>query len=231
MNFFIDGAISVTQGTNLYSNNGESNANTSEYDYVFNVAVADSTSVFNVATWIQNQDDENSYNANLTVDSDALLTLFNTATTSVTAGRGTNGTFDNSAQSVGLRFLELAAVKIFGHAKARAAISNDKDFTSSHSGKIMEQIVTGVVSKINPFIANRLFETYVSADLINTDDVTSPQSFNLSGTTWEFPIDFTSSLSGTSLTADLNNGPDDNGVRLADGAMNNVPILLRLSIA
>jgi hypothetical protein len=231
MNFFINDVITVTQGTSLYSNNGESSANTSEYDYVFNVAVANSTSVFSAATWIQNSLDANSYNATLTVDSAALLSHLNTDVTSVAAGRGNNSTFDGSTQTVGLRFLELAAVKIFGHAKARAAISNDTDFTSSDSGKIMDQIATGVDTKVTSSIANKLFETYVSKDLINTNDVTSSQTFNLSGTIWEFPIHFTSSLTATTLTDGLNNGPDDNGVLLANGAMNDVPILLRLSIA
>jgi len=240
MDFFINEFIDVTQGATIYSKEPSDTANQAEYDYIFNVNVASSASLFNVATYVQNSDNANLYDATLTSNASLLMSVLNASATSVGQSRGENTTFDGDDKTVGLRFLELVAVKVFGHAKARAAIANDNDFTTDTlaTSGVMSQITTGIMSKVNQELANKVFEVYAGLDKIETanqDDITAPINFNLSGSTWEFPIHFTSSLTaaaGGTLTAVLNNGPaDGNGVVLSSGVMTDVPILLRLVVA
>jgi hypothetical protein len=85
--------------------------------------------------------------------------------------------------NLGFRLLEVAAVQIFNHARARAAIRNDTEFTAA-----MKQGVNDIQSKIVAYGANKvvdgvkddIFNQYVQQNLLalSTDDVTAVVNFN-----------------------------------------------------
>ena len=73
----------------------------------------------------------------------------------------------------------MVALKIFNHAKARAAIANDNDFSGLHT-----QLTTHLsTSFTNSDLQNTFFEQYIqSQEILNADglnDVDAFQNFNL----------------------------------------------------
>lgn len=247
--FFVNSPFYVTQNTILYAQN--INVNESQYDYILliNILAGSLTtmnSLFNTRSFIQNSSTqnttgENNVDINLSIN---LLLLNNllygcnvvditSSMSNVTSTAAYTTLLSNTDNLFGLRFLEITATKIFGHAKARAAISNDTDFYIPYSsaGSIIQQVSDG----INNSLQNKkleLFNAYVNYDRITTNpnnDVDVPVNFNFSDTNWEFPIYFVSTINTTSTNVNmsyLNNGPYVGGNQLLNGQMN-VPILLK----
>jgi hypothetical protein len=97
-----------------------------------------------------------------------------------------NGITQNKS-NFNLRFLEIAAIHIFGHAKAQAAIRNDTVF--NQIGSIIKQAI------FNNFDNNtkyNFFEQYVgSGRYVNSNDVDSYYPLNFEGASIRYKIEFT----------------------------------------
>ncbi len=247
-NFFVNAPFNVTQDTALYS---QTITTPNTYDYIFTINTLSSASLggrfptmnelFSTRLFQQSNSNENSvgenkYDVNIQVNASKLeyllysndCVMINSIQTSVVSNNA-YGTLDTGSNKLlGLRFLEVVATKVFGHARARAAIENDQDFYKNSTGSLIKQISDGVQSGFNTK-KDDIFNMYVSYDRVEdnkNDDVNVPSDFNFQGTTWEFPICLKSTLVGTGDMTELNLGPDVGGNRLTAGSMA-VPILLR----
>ena len=133
--------------------------------------------------------------------------------------------------------LEIMAIKIFGHAKARAAIYNDSDFYKNNSnvGSIINKLIDGIQNGITDK-KNDIFNIYVDSDRIQYDavgdqlynDIDTAHNFNFNNTSWSFPVYLKGSLLdsiSSSITGNLNNGPIVGGNTLINGSYN-IPILV-----
>jgi hypothetical protein len=246
--FFVNAPFNITQDTSVYSHT-LTTPNT--YDYIFTINTYNSNSVgyrfpsmnelFSTRLFQQSNAGEysigeNKYDVNIQLNASKLESLLysndcvmiNSIQTSV-VNNNAFGTLDTSSDKLlGLRFLEVVATKIFGHARARAAIENDQEFYKNTAGSLIKQISDGVQSGFNSK-KNDIFNMYVSFDRIEdnkNDDVNAPCNFNFQHTSWEFPICLKSTLVGSGDMTKLNLGPDVGGNRLTLGSMA-VPILLK----
>lgn len=247
-NFFVNSPFTVTQNASLYAQT--SVTNDTDYDYILSINInADSwasmNALFNMRNFVQNSavqntSGENSYDVNLSANLSALNSLLHStnaveisSTKTQVSGNSAYSTLTAGQKLLGLRFLEVVATKVFGHAKARAAIANDSDFYRplANAGSLINQIATGMNTALGTK-KNDIFNAYVAYDRVqdnNTNDVDVPASFNFENTNWEFPIYFESQIQDIGADAsmgELNNGPNVGGNILTNGSMN-VPILLR----
>lgn len=248
--FFINNPFIISQNAQIYSETLTST--TSNYDYILSINIREGpfttpNSLFNTRTYQQNVGNQNNpgenlVDINLAINTDMLnLILYSVNSVNISSTMNNviqqpayNTLITSSDQLLGLRFLEISATKIFGHAKARAAIANDTDFylPYSSSGSLIQQISDG----INNSIVNKkldIFNYYVTYDRIElnpNNDAISPINFNFDNTNWEFPIYYTTVIgnnnSGANLSL-LSNGPNVGGNQLINGMLS-VPILLKL---
>ena len=257
-NFFVNYDFTVSQNANIYTQSISTTEST--YDYVFTINVAENSwasmnDLFNTREFVQNSNVQNTSGENATdvtlqLNRDSLNDLLfatncvdisSTKAAVATTNAAVYNTLDKGNNKLlGLRFLEVVATKVFGHAKARSAIQNDSDFYRSDAvtGSLINQIANGISDAfVNGSKRNEIFNVYVSYDRVqdNVDpnannDANSASLFNFDSTTWEFPIHFTSTVvdagSDTTSLSELNNGPSVGGALLTNGSMN-VPILLR----
>jgi len=257
--FFINEMFTVSQNVQLYSQN-VAVTNASIYDYVLEVDIAAGSwnsmnHLFATRSVIQNSaientNGENTYDVNLTLNVDATRNLLFGSDAIGIKSDMANVTNKNayvtllpSKKLIGLRLLEVLATKIFGHAQARSAISNDSAFYSNGSNSLIAQIASGIN---NGLVAkrNNIFNEYVqtgrivtqantanngSSELVNGDDVQDNETMNFHSSNWEFPVTLNGSLLSAANANDLsvlNNGPDVGGSRLVNG-MYSVPLLVR----
>jgi hypothetical protein len=248
LDFFINEQINVTQNTKLSPANIPSNTN--EYDYILTINVreagADSlNALFTERNYKQDPDAPNNYISTLTLNNTLMNTVLmnnkvsiSSTKTDVINGGPYTGWDKTAAQSVGKRFLEIVATKLFGNPLTTAAIVNDNDFTDSAgpTNTVKTGIANSLVNKKNDF-----FNLYVATDRIQQDqannangDANTPFNYNMEGLTLEFNV----TLSGTLVDANGNivdsaftnflAGPNVGGNQLLSGQYN-VPLLLRLT--
>jgi hypothetical protein len=176
-NFFLPGNFQITQNAELYIMN-ENNLGTREFHLRIN-AGSSLNQLFNSRTYKQNSTNAENIDINLIINDTYVTSLFSNVLNT------TGGTFGNfigmsdTAVSFSQRLLEIAALKIFGHAKARAAIANDNDFTNLHT-----QATTHLTTSFtNSEIKNTFFEQYYLAqgiaDAPAANDVDEFVNFNL----------------------------------------------------
>ena len=250
--FFINESFTVSQTANLYANDIPVVDDT-VYDYILDINVNPGAGVawgtmnslfanrtFVQTTGAQNDANENLVTLDLVANTSAISDLLYSqnvvdisSTMSNVASNAAYGTLEKQVNKLaGLRFLEIVATKVFGHAKARAAIANDTEYYAN--GGLIAQIANGITNAVAHKTTD-IFNEYVKQDRVqdnvntgNSADANEPSEFNFASTTWEFPIYFNTVISatGTASMADLNNGPDVGGVQLASGTVN-VPILLK----
>jgi hypothetical protein len=163
--YTLDTLITSTQGTTVAGDD----ATVFTRDYDVSVPV-DFSLLFTEATYVQNASDPNLYDIVLTVDGTYLQTQLTNAVEQLklTDGAAAIGA-SPTASSIGQRLLEMAALALFNHAGARAAITNDTDFIG----------LTGTLSTdvSNAFTTNKnkIFEQYANAGkLTGAEDVTTP---------------------------------------------------------
>jgi hypothetical protein len=128
--------------------------------------------------------------------------------------------------TIGTRVLEILALKIFGHARARAAIANDSDIVAGIASDLANHVQNVVTAH-----RNDIFNQYVQQDLaeLNANDVDAPVSFNFQQDTLVFPGYVAGSLvNKAGLSPELLNGPVDMSGHMVANGDYNVPILLRL---
>jgi hypothetical protein len=247
-NFFVNEPFTVSQNVELYAQTQITNDTVYEYILSININAAEWSSMnqlFGARTFVQNSATQNTAGENLTdinlsADLSALNTLLYStdavaisSTMTDVSGNVAYNTLTSGQKLLGLRFLEVVATKVFGHARARAAIVNDTEFYAplATADSIVNQIATGINSALTNK-ASDVFNIYVAYDRVqdnNQNDVDGPVDFNFDNTNWEFPIYFESTLQDIGNDAnmdELNNGPDVGGNQLINGSMN-VPILLR----
>lgn len=247
-NFFVNEPFVVSQNASLYAETAVTNDTVYDYILSININAASWSSMnelfnartFKQTTGTQNQVDENNVVLNLGANLAALNTLLYTtdavaisSTMTSVSGNAAYSTLTSGQKLLGLRFLEVVATKVFGHAKARAAIANDTEFYTplATAGSIINQVATGINSALTNKAAD-VFNKYVAYDRVqdnNQNDVDAEVNFNFDNTNWEFPIYFESTIQDIGADAnmgELNNGPSVGGNQLTNGSMN-VPILLR----
>ena len=253
LEFFLDSTIQVNQNTNLSATC--SDATNAAYDYIFDVNVRDVSGkvlndLFNTRHYRQDPDAPNDYVSTLVANSTLLNSMFQKVAISSTkagivSGVGINayGSLNPDKQTMGSRFLEILATKIFGNPHTTAAIVNDTTITSATDPTAPTQtVVTGVNTSVG-LMNNSFFTQYVATDRVEQDqaelesqvdaDANGNINFNMCGLIITIPMQ----LNGTVLNAmgntidsafvNLLNGPNVGG-NLMTGGLYNVPILLRL---
>ena len=106
--------------------------------------------------------------------------------------------------SVGGHLLQLAALAIFKHAKAHAAIVNDTDYYDIYA-TVRDKVSTSLDTD-----RNSIFKQYVNLGRItDSDDMNSESKvpMNLQGITLEFAMQFTGNTFKESTTTAINEGP------------------------
>jgi hypothetical protein len=175
-NFYIPGNFQITQNAELYIAD-EVNLGASEYHFRINCGNS-LNQLFNTRTYQQNSVNAEHYDVDLIINDTYVNSIF---TNVLNANGGTASNFIGMSSippiSFSERLLEIAALKIFQHAKARAAISNDNDFTDLHT-HVTTHLAT---SFVNTNITNTFFEQYVLShgNALNSNDVDGPVQFNL----------------------------------------------------
>jgi hypothetical protein len=179
-NFLVPGNFNITQDAQLYV----MNLNTltqSKYHWVISVGTTLNT-LFNNRTYTENTTNNTLYNINLTTNTTEIERLLNTNTLNYDTTGSANSTATNlgleTIATFNLRLLEMAALEIFGHAKARAAFSNDISFNNYHT-TVSSYMSTSFNSQS---IRNNFFEQYVQLNRISGADVGVIATFNLAET-------------------------------------------------
>ena len=222
--YFFNEAFTISANADLFAEN-VTPVDDTNYDYIFTFN-GDLNDFFSVRTYQQNDQDINEVNITLTLNDtffNEAATAYNDTVASSTSGCLTTG-FETSTD-FSTRVLEVLAMKIFGHGKARAAISNDTDIVATLQTDIMNHI-----QNVLDTHKHDIYNEYVQTDnpAINDNDVTAAVEFNFTGDILSFPAFITGTLVDESnLSADLRNGPSVGGNVLQD-ANYNVPILIRI---
>jgi hypothetical protein len=190
------------------------------HDFVINI-IADSNSLFSVRNYSESTENNENVFVNIAFDTaymnQRFCGLFSTMPSSdprliSVPGTGAGGQNWNSnvfntisdapnGTVLGRRFLEIAAIKIFGSAYATAAIRNDADFSlpASAGNSIYNQITTKIVTDdlvgsdlaFDGSARLNMFNAYVQLNRYQTtsnDDETVARDFNFQDTIWEFPV-------------------------------------------
>lgn len=250
IDFFINTQINLTQNTNLYGHNADTTSN-ALYDYILTVSTRKTgNDIFDTKRYVQNvaasnDAGEDKYDVSLTINRAHINEYLLGQNVAIATGTvaPTPLLFGQEAgdKLFGLRLLEIMAMKIFGHSKARAAISNDSEFYRGNNvaTSIVNQLIAGVQTGLDAHQC-MIFNAYVQSDRIQTDanssesynDVDSSYAFNFSTTNWEFPVHLKGNLidavtgTSSSISGSLNNGPIVGGNQLL-GGLYDIPILVR----
>ena len=181
-NFIIPANFSINQNANLYITDVPTSINTAKYHWNINCG-SNLNTMFNVRNYTQSTS-ANDYTANLTINTTQLDSLLTTGLNYDSNGTaGTAYGLEDGPQNFNLRLLEMVALEIFGHAKARAAISNDTAFNSFHCN-----LTTHISCTFNDQTTRNLFfEQYVDINRYsnaNTSDVGTIVNFNLAHTSF-----------------------------------------------
>jgi hypothetical protein len=238
--FFINELFTVSQNTSTHA---QTVLDSYQYDYIMTANIndiwgGDMNVLFNNRNFQENTESMNGFNILLQTNSLAIDSLLSNNTISLSSlnseiiAATAYNTLEARQTPLGLRFLEIIATKVFGHAKARAAIANDSDFykRSDIVGSVMSQITNG----INNAVVNKrneIFNMYVAYDRIqdnNMDDVYTNAVFNFYNTEWSFPLHFIVNIADIGQFDLLNNGPNMGGTQFINGHMN-VPVLLKFN--
>lgn len=196
-NFFVNATVDLSHNTQLYVQNitPETPSN-----YVITVDLGvHLNDLFTGRNYIQNVS-EDYYDTNLNVNNEYILARLNGDYTQLTQGiapgSGLFATVDGNPLPYYVRLLEIMALQIFGHAKARAAIANDESFRTS--ADTIQAFLSGEFD--NQSIRNDFFEQYVQLDRVdlNANDVNGVVDFNLA----DSQISFIAMLKGKVLDTD-----------------------------
>jgi lipoprotein signal peptidase len=140
--------------------------------------------------------------------------------------------------TVGERIVEILALKLFGNARAKAAIANDTEITQTSWKSPLEHVFNTD--------RNLIFEQYVGLDRVEPEsnnvypeynDTDNWQTFNFSDLTFVVPVHLSllamddDDRSGT-LLPQAKTGPKyGETTQLVDGVLTNCPLKLTLTIA
>jgi hypothetical protein len=176
-NFYLPGSFGISQDTELYIMD-ELSQGSREFHWKINCGNT-LNELFLNRTYKQLSTNEEAIETNLSINNIYVNGLFNNVLNGV---GGLNGNFiglSTATTSFSQRLLEMAALKIFAHAKARAAIGNDSDFID-----LQTRVITHLYDSFsNVDIRQQFFESYIkSQETLNSNganDVDEYQNFNL----------------------------------------------------
>jgi hypothetical protein len=109
---------------------------------------------------------------------------------SLTANDLVNGTgiLSGTSRTVGDRLVEILAIKLFGNARARAALANETAIAAT----------SVIVNSALVAEAHHIFNEYAALDRTdNENNVDGPKTFNFQGDQFQFHIRLSSTVSGT----------------------------------
>jgi hypothetical protein len=179
---------------------------------------------------------------NVRIDAVNLAKVLNTKSFTVAANGWTEpnmhlSTSHGGIYNTGAAFLEFAALRIFGHAAARAAITNDNAYTANAGvgSSLVDAFGAGVANTLltDAGVNNQIFDMYVPLGKpeLNNNDVGFVVPMNLNNTNWQFPVMFTGSL--VASTAGISLAAIQNGVVGGVGNMlngdYNIPVMIKIS--
>lgn len=176
-NFYLPGTFQINQNAELYIMN-ESSLGSRQFHWRINCGTS-LNQLFNSRTYKQNSTNAENIDINLSINDTYVATLFNSVENAVGGSSGNFIGIQSTAATFSQRLLEMVALKVFNHAKARAAIANDNDFSGLHT-----QVTTHLsTSFTNSDLRNNFFEQYIqSQEILNADgqnDVDAFVNFNL----------------------------------------------------
>ena len=180
-NFLVPGNFSITQNAELYVMS-QNTLLTSKYHWIINCGSTLNT-LFTTRTYIENTPNTSSYSTTLITNNTQIESLLTTNGLSydTTGNAGSSATVMGLVEptaNFNLRLLEMAALEIFGHAKARAAFSNDSSF-NNFQNIVSNHLFTSFSTES---IRNTFFEQYVQLNRISGADVNVSATFNLAET-------------------------------------------------
>ena len=240
-NFYVSNQVAFNQNTTLFISNMSVESNS---HYVIDVDMGNSLNdLFNTRTYQQNQAigdgsvNENDYNTILAINHTELFSRLNDSHSLIFKGSSGNTALgaailgqDVNNQPYYIRLLEIMALNIFGHAKARAAIANDKSFKD----KVLD-IDTHLEREFNTNepLRNEFFEQYIQLDRqeINANDVNTVVNFNLDDAQISFLAYLTGSVLDTNTNGSVNsilNSPIANTL-VSDTGFYNIEVLTKLN--
>ena len=219
-NYFFNEPLYFTKSIGVFSKH--SIPDIGEYDYIIklNMSLND---FFITRSYQQNQNDINNIDITFNVNQDNFNLAYNN--TLMDSNRDALIKGSEYVTSCDTRILEIIALKIFGHAKARTAIKND---TSIISG-----IKHNLFNFFNNIVQNyktNIFNQYVQYDLVdlNNNDINEPINFNFTNDVIDFPGYIHGSLLDTNqLSSNLLNGPTSGNSSSLINGVYNIPILIK----
>ena len=188
------------------------------FDYNINLyTIGQKQSLFNTAMFMmQDVNTPPVFNIDLSLNQiSTFLSLNRSLTTTSNLSVNTNG-FETSWKPFGERLLEIVALKIFGHPKARAAIGNDNDFYDTDALSIK---VYDAFNNIKNEFGNYYMGIYDITQVNNNVQLMNVSNFNI---IFPFYLNGTTSKTKTRL---FQNGPNVGGSLLVNGQYN-IPLLL-----
>lgn len=202
--FYVSNTVAFSQDTNLFVSNASTDASA---HYVIDVDMGNSlNSLFSTRTYQQNESVENDYDTVLSVDHTYLFSKLNSPFSLISKGDSTTTApgatilgEEDDHQPYYIRLLEIMALNIFGHAKARAAIANDTEFKTKALN--VDDHLTSEFDT-NETLRNEFFEQYIQLDRreLNDNDVNTVVNFNLA----DSQISFLAFLTGTVVDTNSN---------------------------
>ena len=221
--FFFDSPFGINANTAIYAE-PPTNVSLAQIDFVIKLT-GQLNDYFNTRTYQQNSIDINLVNINLTLNND-FYNNFGYLNTNMSLGfYSFNNNGIENLTSFDTRILEILALKIFGHARARSAISNDTDIVAGVKANLRNHIQNVLTNS-----AQSIFNQYVNQDLpeLNQNDINQPVSFNFENDILSFPGFIVGSLMDKqNLSNSLLNGVSGGYSEMINGDYN-VPILIRL---
>lgn len=197
-----------------------------EYVLTLESSLGTVNDLFSVRTYIQDANDASLADIDLIVNSEAVHARFASLSTDMRAARAEiSGVGLNATRSTfGGRLLEIVALKLFGHARARAAIRNDGDF----DGQPLHVRIADSMNSAFQVDKARVFSQYVGliADRMFNDynDVDVRQEFNFDGVAMQMPMMLRGAVEDSDSTHPFfNRGPIAGGSSVVNGEYN-VPI-------
>jgi len=210
-----------------------------EKDYEYEIVVPGSLSnFFSQAKYKQVGDSNDEYVVDtVTLGTGAEIAGESASLTTGSLNPAGTGIVGGSTLTVGQRVVEILALKLFGHARAKAAIANDTAIEATQWKSPLEAV----------FHADRnlIFEQYVGLDRVEPvsndsglyNDTDAWQNFNFSGLSFVVPVHLSldsmddDDHSG-SLTSAAKTGPVyGSTTQLVDGQLSNCPVKLTITIA
>jgi hypothetical protein len=222
--YFYNEVFGITTETQLYAKNGPI-YNNQLFDYIITIN-GSLNNLFSKKTYQQDPQDVNKVIINFEINSNTYnnhyltTNIISTPTNSLI-----NGVIVDDIE-FDTRILEILALKIFGHARARAALSNDMD--------IIHDLQNEFYNHINNVIQNHkydIFNQYVQLDKrqLWQNDINRAVSFNFTNGTFAFPGYISGSLfDKNNLSSDLLNGPKA-GISWMENGDYNIPILIKIN--